>query len=262
MKSAKRLNLTDLALGVAAVLFATATSAAPIDYDSRRAAPLRRCDEMQHHGRVDPARECYEALLRTGDALARAEAAFALGDVRSANELFRAAVAADNGPLPRVRWGRLYISTQQYGDAVKLFQEALERDKKDVGAHLALARVAVERFDGDIQQELDQLLKDDPNLLEAHLIAARLAIEQGRYDDAVRSAQRARDLAVQQKQPPLEAFAMLAAVEVMRERDPAEPIRQALEYNPRYGDMFVLLGYLDVMRRLYREADVWLQRAV
>ncbi len=120
----------------------------------------------------------------------------------------------------------------------------------------------MERFDGDIQDELNALLKDDPTLLEAHLIASRLAIERGRYDDAVREAKRAQELAITQKQPPLEALALLAGVEVMRERDPATPIRDALEYNPRYGDMFVLLGYLDVIRRLYREADVWLQRAV
>ncbi len=75
-------------------------------------------------------------------------------------------------------------------------------------------------------------------------------------------AKRAQELAVTQKQPPLEALALLAGIEVMRERDPATPIKDALEYNPRYGDMFVLLGYLDVIRRLYREADVWLQRAV
>jgi tetratricopeptide (TPR) repeat protein len=262
MKNAERLNLAAIALGFAVLLTPIASQAAPIDYDSRRAAPLRRCDEQLHHGRMDAARACYQPLLRTGDALTRAEAAFALGDVRSANDLFRAAVAADgSATLPRVRWGRLFISTQQYGDAVKLFQEALEIDKKDVGARLAMARVAVERFDGDIKEELDSLLADDPNLLEAHVIAARLAIEQARYDDAVKEAQRAQALAVQQKQPPLEAQALLATVEVLRERDPAAFIKEALDYNPRYGDMFVQLGYFNVIRRLYREADTWLQRA-
>ncbi len=203
-----------------------------------------------------------QPLLRTGNALTRAEAAFALGDLRSANDLFRAAVAENPAaPLPRVRWGRMFISAGQYRDAMMLFQEALEIDKKDIGARLAMARVAVERFDGDIQEELDALLADAPNQPEIHVIAARLAIERGRLDDAVREAQRAQALATQQKLPPLEALALLAAVDVRRGRDGAAPIREALEYNPRYGEMFVLLGYLDVIRRLYREADVWLQRA-
>jgi tetratricopeptide (TPR) repeat protein len=154
----------------------------------------------------------------------------------------------------------MFLAAGQYGDAVKLFQEALERDKNDTGARLAMARVAVERFDGDIQEELDKLLKDDANLIETHIIASRLAIERGRYGDAVSEAQKAQQLAAQQKQPPLEAIALLATVEVMRERDPAAFIKEALDYNPRYGDMFVQLGYFNVIRRLYKEADVWFRR--
>jgi cellulose synthase operon protein C len=257
----RQLNLIAM-LGFAA-LCAAPLRAADIDYDPRRSADLRRCDEQQHHGRLDAARACYQPLLRTGNALVRAEAAFALGDLRSANDLFRAAVAAnESATQPRVRWGRLFLSTGQYADAVRLFQEALQLDDKDVGARVAMARVSVERFDGDIQEELDALLKDEPNQPEVHVIASRLALERGRLDDAVREAQRAQQLATQQKLPPLEPLALLAAVEVRRGRDGAAPIREALEYNPRYGEMFVLLGYLDVIRRLYREADVWLQRAV
>ncbi len=45
---------------------------ADIDYDTRRSAALRRCDEPQHHGRVDEARTCYRALLRDNSALVRA----------------------------------------------------------------------------------------------------------------------------------------------------------------------------------------------
>jgi cellulose synthase operon protein C len=260
MKHAERPLLAVLALGLA-VLCAPVARTAPIDYDARRAADLRRCDEQLHHGRLDAAKACYQPLLRSNAPLTRAEAAFAMGDLRSANELFREAVAADDrAPLPRVRWGRMFLAAGQYGDAVKLFQEALERDKNDTGARLAMARVAVERFDGDIQEELDKLLKDDANLIETHIIASRLAIERGRYGDAVSEAQRAQQLAVQQKQPPLEAIALLATVEVMRERDPAAFIKEALDYNPRYGDMFVQLGYFNVIRRLYREADSWFQR--
>jgi tetratricopeptide (TPR) repeat protein len=259
VKQTRRRNLAALSL----LLVPLASMAVDIDYDARRAPELRRCDEDQYHGRVDAARRCYTPLLNSVNPLVRAEAAFALGDVRSANDLFRAAVEADaTSPLPRVRWGRLYVATQQYGDAVDLFRQALEIDENDVGARVAMARVAVERFDGDVQDELDSLLSDDPDLLEAHLIASRLAIERGRYDEAVREAQTAQQLAVQQKQPPLEALALLATIEMVRERDPEPFIQQALDYNPRYGDMFVQLGYFDVIRRLYREADVWLQRAV
>ncbi len=263
MTASERMRLALLAMVTATSLAVPAVRAADIDYDPRRPAELRRCDDPAHHGRAEQARACYQPLLKSPDPEVRAEAAFALGDLSTANELFRAAVAAnDRDTRARVRWGRLFLAAGQYGDAVKLFQEALQIDPKDTGAQLAMARVAVERFDGDVSDQIDALLKADPDLLEAHLIASRVAIERGRYDDAVREAKRAEALAGQQNQPPLEALALLAAVEQMRERDPGGPIAEALAYNPHYGDMFVLLGYFDVIRRLYKEADVWLQRAV
>ena len=43
---------------------------------------------------------------------------------------------------------------------------------------------------------------------------------------------------------------------------PAQWTRAALEYNPRYGDVFETLGHFEVIRRRYREADVWLRARV
>src|SRR5687767_13175653 len=83
---------------------------AEIDYDSRRAAALRRCDEPQHRGRVEEARTCFRALLRDTNAVVRAEAAFVLRDMRTANDTFRAALAEDpRSIVARLRWGRLFI---------------------------------------------------------------------------------------------------------------------------------------------------------
>lgn len=250
------------ALLLGSALVALPAQAADIDYDSRRAAQLRRCDEPLHQGRVEPARECFRALLRANDPLVRAEAAFALDDLRTANDLFREAVAASpQAVLPRLRWGRMYVAAGQYAEAIRLFREAAEIDARDVGARLALARVAAERFDGDVGEEVESLLKDDPELIEAHLIAARVAIERGSYDDAKRSAQRAQQLTRAKKLPPVEALTLLAAIELTAERDPAALIKETLDYNPRYGTLFEKLGYFEVIRRRYREADTWLQRA-
>jgi tetratricopeptide (TPR) repeat protein len=249
------LLLAGLAAGGAAV-------AADIDYDPRRAAALRACDEPAHRGRVEPARTCYTALLREVNPLIRAEALFALGDLRAANDTFREAAAADAAAtLPRLRWGRMFLAAGQYADARALFEEVLEQDEDDVAARLGMARVSVERFGGDITELLAGLLADDPNLVEAQVLTATLAIERGQYDEAVRAAERARDLAIQQQLPPLEALTLLAAVEVVRNRDPAERVQDTLDYNPRYGSLFETLGRFEVMRRRYREADVWFQRA-
>jgi tetratricopeptide (TPR) repeat protein len=248
------------ALCVAALSGASAL-AADIDYDSRRAAPLKACDEHAHHGRQQQAQECYGRLAQGADLLVRADALFGLGDIRNANDAFREAVSANpNAVYPRVRWARMFLDAGREDDARALLTEALERDEDDVGAQLAMARLALDRFEGDVNELVGELLARDPNLVEAHLVAASVAVERGRYDEAVREATRARDLANQQRQPPLEALTLLAAVEVMRNRDPAALVRETLEYNPRYGKLFETLGRFEIMRRRYREADVWFQR--
>jgi cellulose synthase operon protein C len=235
-----------------------------IDYDDRRSPALRRCDDPLLRGQTEPARRCYQALLRgSADLLTRAEANWALGDLKAANELFRQAVAATpRAVLPRLRWGRLFLAASQYADAAKLFQEALQIDPKDAGARIAMARLSAERFDKDVSEPIAQLIAENGDRIEAHLVAARVAIEFGRLDDATRSAETALKLCEQQQRAPLEADTLLAAIEVVRNRDPARYTQAALAYNPRYGSLFETLGYFEIIRRRYREADVWLKRAV
>lgn len=262
MRSAEAARLPLLALGLAVLFAAGPALAADIDYDPRRDAALRRCDESMHRGRLEQATECYRALLRGNDRFLQAEALFALGDVSTANSTFRdAAAAAPNSTYLRLRWGRMFLDAGKYAEALPLFEEVLAAAPDDVGARLAMARLAAERFEGAVDELLEGLLEDDPNLIEAQLVAASIAIERGQYEKAVQAATRARELATQQRQPPLEALTLLAAVEVMRNRDPAALVRETLEYNPRYGNLFETLGRFEVMRRRYREADAWLQRA-
>lgn len=250
------------ALLLAGFFGGAAAAAADIDYDPRRPEALKKCDEHAWQGRTPQARECYSGLLRNNDAHVRAEAQLGLGDLRAANEAFREALAAKpDSVLIRLRWGRMYLEAGQGAQAQELFVEALEKNPNDMGARLAMTRFAVAQFEGDVSEAIGELIKEDPNLIEAHLAAASIAIERGRYDDATREATRARELAVQQKMPPLDALTLLAAVEVMRNRDPAELVKATLDYNPRFGTLFETLGHFEVMRRRYREADVWLQRA-
>jgi tetratricopeptide (TPR) repeat protein len=243
--------------------YASAAGAVVIDYDDRRPQALSRCDQAAWRGREAEARNCYQGLLRSQDLLVRAEANWALGDLQAANDLFRQAVAADaRGVLPRLRWGRLFMTTHQYSDAARLFQEALEIDANDRQAQVAMARLTAERFVGDVSEAIDNLIREDDTLVEAHLVAARVAIESGELEAARRSAQRALDLAQGQRRPPLEAWTMLAATEVVANRDPDRWVRAALDYNPRYGLLFESLGGFEVVRRRYREADSWFARAI
>ncbi|MEJ0040473.1 MAG: hypothetical protein WDO68_31365 [Gammaproteobacteria bacterium] len=118
-----------LALGCVA----QAAQAENFDYDSRRPAELRACDDPRDHGKAPEAKACYQKLLNASrDPATQAEAAWAIGDVKRANELFRAAVQADDQAVrSRVRWGLLYLDTHQFSDAGDLFKEAIKTDPDD-----------------------------------------------------------------------------------------------------------------------------------
>ena len=254
-----------------ALLWSGAGLAQEFDYDPRREPELRACDDHRDHGRTAQSTSCYNQLLRSSkSATVKAEAAWALGDVRRANEIFRDIVRADARAVrPRVRWGRLYLATHQYAEAAGLFREALTLDANDIFARLGMARLMSDRFEGNAPMLLTPFLeKNDGSvpaqgLLEARLLAARMDLDEGRYDAAEQSLNRALELAEQQKQPPLEAYELLAALDLLRGNENASRwIEQSLAYNPRFGGVYETLAHYEVMRRRYREADAWLHRAV
>jgi tetratricopeptide (TPR) repeat protein len=246
-----------------AVFVAGSALAQPIDYDPRRTPELRACDDHQHHGRVEQARTCYSQLVNASSAITQAEALWAMGDLQRANETFRDFTQGNARAVqPRIRWARLFLQTHQYNDAAELFREALKIFPSDPHAKLGLARVLAERFDGEAAPLLEEVLRDHEDLVEAHLLSAQLALESGQVDAAQKALERAGDLAGKQKLPPLEIFAMRAAAEITRDRDPAPWIKRALDYNPRYGAVYEQLAHFEIMRRRYREATTLLRRAV
>jgi cellulose synthase operon protein C len=212
---------------------------------------------------MEQARTCYSQLVNASSAITQAEALWAMGDLQRANETFRDFTQSNARAVqPRIRWARLFLQTHQYNDAAELFREALKIFPSDPHAKLGLARVLAERFDGEAAPLLEEVLRDHEDLLEAHLLSAQLALESGQVDAAQKALERAGDLAGKQKLPPLEIFAMRAAAEITRDRDPAPWIKRALDYNPRYGAVYEQLAHFEIMRRRYREATTLLRRAV
>jgi len=259
----QRVVLMRLLLAAAAALAAGSVTAQTIDYDPGRDDELRPCDEHRYHGRAEQARTCYARLVESSNGLVQAEAAWALGDLRRANERFRDLVSANDGAVrPRVRWGRLFLQTHQYADAAQVFQEALRIAPQDTQATLGLARVYAERFEGEARPLLEQALRSDDESIEAHLLGARMALEEGGLDAADRALERAARIAAQRKLPPLEVYALRAALQLSQDRSPEPWIERALDYNPRYGEVYEQLAHFEVMRRRYREATALLQRAV
>ncbi|PZN32132.1 MAG: hypothetical protein DIU71_08265 [Proteobacteria bacterium] len=237
-----------------------------IDYDPRRPEVLATCDDHRYRGRPAEARQCYTALLRQARApFLRAEIMWALGDVQRANDLFRRAVAStDRASHERVRWGRLYLETHQDAEALELFRESLEIDPGDLQAKLGMAHVFARRFEGEARVLIADVLARNDQLVDAHLLAARMSLEEGRPEEAEAALERAMELAADQKLPPLEAYALRAAIERQRgsERRSRRWIDRTLAYNPRYGAVFEQLAYFEIMRRRYREANELLERAV
>lgn len=234
-----------------------------IDYDPRRATELRSCDDHRYHGRGEQSRACYSKLLDSNTPIVAAEAAWALGDIQRANQIFRDSLQNNERAVqPRVRWARLFLQTHQYSDAAQLFSDALRVFPNDVHAKLGLASVFAERFEGQARPLIEEALKQDDDLIEAHLLTASMDMEEGQLDDAQKALDRAMRLATKEKLPPLEVYALRASLEMSRGGNPDAWIKRILDYNPRYGGVYQQLAHFEIMRRRYREATVLLRRAV
>jgi cellulose synthase operon protein C len=257
------MNMRRSALALLAGLATSVLHAQSIDYDPRRAAELRPCDDHRYHGRSEQARNCYSQLLDSPNAVVLAESAWALGDLQQANQIFQDSARANSRAAQlRLRWARLFLQTHQYGDAVELFREALQIFPNDPHAKLGLARVYAERFEPEARPLIDEVLEQDDGLIEAHLLSARMALEEGQFEEAENALERATMITTRQKLPPLEVYTLRAALDQSRGRDPQGWIKRALDYNPRYGAVFEQLAHFEIMRRRYREATTLLRRAV
>lgn len=270
MSLVQRSVVQGLTLFIMSFMGMSAATAQSIDYDPRRPAELRECDDHEYRGRVVEAKACYVRLLNGApSAIVQAEAAWRTGDLQRANRRFRDALA-QGGPrmvYARSRWGRLFIETHQYDEAQRLFREALELSPEDIYARLGLARVLSEQFAGEAPELIAAVLGDDPAIVEAHVLAANLAIEEGKFDDARESLDRATRLADDADVPPLEIYAARAVLDLARGRDSATIARntwvtRVLAYNPRYGSVFEQLARFEVMRRRYDAATPLLRQAV
>lgn len=251
------------AAGLLLLILSAAAGAQSIDYDPRRAVELRPCDEQRYRGRTEQARACYTKLLESQAPIVEAEAAWALGDIKRANEVFRDAVQSNERAVqPRVRWGRLYLQTHQYSDAAELFSEALRAFPNDVHAKLGLASVFAERFEGQARPLVEEALKQDADLIEGHLLTASMNLEEGKLDAAEQALDRAMRLVTKEKLPPLEVYALRASLEMSRGGNPDPWVKRILDYNPRYGAVYEQLAHFEIMRRRYKEATVLLRRAV
>jgi tetratricopeptide (TPR) repeat protein len=239
-----------------------------IHYGAVSAAEILACDALQWRGEIDAAETCYAGVLRnSAPASAKAEAAWAMNDLQQANRWFQQALrAAPEDAATRVRWGDLYAASHQDADAMELYRETLETDPESAFASLGAARLLAGGFDDAANVYLEKLLSDG-NAAEgaragAWLLVARVSLENGNYADAVAAMNDAETVIQRNGWPPLDLYALRAALDLLNNVEVSGWTKKSLEFNPHFGDIYAVPAYFYVITRRYRGAIDLYQKAV
>jgi tetratricopeptide (TPR) repeat protein len=247
-------------------------SARGIHYGAVTDKALMACDLQQWRGQREAATRCYKALFSSIKELGiRAEIAWALGDIKTANELFGAAIKQRSTPALLTRWGELYAEKHQNDEALKLYQEALQLDSAFAFAQVGAASVLVYQYAAQANEYLQPVIegKQVPAgaKLRALLLAARVNLEDSDTARATELLNEATQVATEAKLPQLEIYALQASVELLRsplgtQVTQSAWVKKALEENPAYGDIYAIPAHFYVITRRTREAVELFKRAV
>ncbi len=196
---------------------------------------VQPCQTLRHHGRLREADACFAGLLRSSDALTRAEGYFGLGQFDSANSEFRLADKGGGQPaLVKTEWGRMFLEHYQPVDAAKLFSEAIQSDPNYAPAYLGMARVFAQRFDKRAVDLAQEALKHDSKLAAAHELLAYLALE----DNDPQKAKEEVDKALADSSESLDGMAVLASIDWLNDKPSSEWMDRILKINPAYGEAY------------------------
>jgi len=256
------------ALLVLCLIWAIPSYSRNIHYGAVSDPELLRCDRLHWAGRLADSDACYRQLLRSDTgAVIKAEAAWALGDLQLANQLFRNAALenADDASI-RVRWGDLFADSHQDGEAMNIYREALTIDPDSAFATLGAAKVLVGGFDDAANTYLEPLLTDSTRhpgaRAAAWLVVARISLENSSYSKGFDALNKAEELLGQNDWPLLELYALRAAADLLNNVTESEYTAISLEANPHFGDIYAIPAHFYVITRRYRDAIDLYQKAV
>lgn len=170
-------------------------------------------------------------------------AAVMLESPHDANDAFGDASRLDATRVEtQLEWAELFMSHFDPGHAEESVRAALATNPNSARGHLFAARILLEQsldFNG-AQEELDRALAVNPNLVGAHVTRAGIAIRDMDLDGA--DAHLGRALAVDPND--LEALSVRAAIHFLRgdQRAYRGAVRSVLSRNPRYSEMYTVIG--------------------
>lgn len=255
-------------LAVSCLVLPASATARGIHYGAVTDPEILNCDQMQWRGETEQSRFCYAELLRsTTPAAAKAEAAWALSNLKQANEWFRVAMAeSPDDHATKVRWGDLFAASHQNGEAMNIYREVLDEDPGNAFAMLGAARVLVDSFEDAANSYLEPLMTgtalNDGALLGAWLLVARVSLENGNYDEATAALLEADELIAQADWPPLEVYALRASMDLLNDSDSNHWTELSLQFNPHFGGIYATPAHFYMITRRYRAAIDMYQKAV
>ena len=202
----------------------------------------------------------------TADGLLRvARAARALGQVRTANALFREAVAAaakDPTLLAAANsaWGELFLDIHDAANAAASFRAALAADGEWAPAHAGLAKALADENPPAAAAAARRAIAIDPALVDVHLFLASAALDADKKAEA--QGHLARALAVNPNST--EAHALAAAIAHVdgRAADHDAAVAKALAVNPVYGDLYRIVAAHAANNYRYDDAVLMARKGV
>ncbi|MGD9903154.1 MAG: tetratricopeptide repeat protein [Vicinamibacterales bacterium] len=188
-------------------------------------------------------------------------AARALGRFQQANDYFREAIArAPTDVEANIAWGELFLEKYQRSEAARSFEAAMRGDAQHPAALLGMAQTVAEDNPPLARKLAQQTLAVNPNEAGAHVLLARLALDDLKRDDAKAALDKA--LAINPNS--LDALSLSAALAWLEKRDADQAAATAavLKINPLYGEVHRVIGGVSARAYRFEEAAEFARKAV
>jgi tetratricopeptide (TPR) repeat protein len=151
-----------------------------------------------------------------------------------------------------VAWGDLLAEKYNEPEALASYNDALMIDPNLPEAHIGRARNLALTEPEMALAEVQQALATNPNFIDAHLLVAEQDIDSEQYDKAEADVGKA--LAVNARS--VKALSLMASINFLRDKKDEynKYVKQVLEINPAYSELYDTLADSCVSLRLYKEA--------